>query len=193
MIDDMEDGDQLACMNQGRSGDWWTAVGATSATIDPPTNEDFPAFALAADARAGSKYGMHLAGAGFGHTDDDWASLGFFIAGGDAYSLSGYQGLAFYAKSNVALTIHVTFATATTTPTSEGGDCAADCNDHYALAADLTTSWKELTIPFDALAQEGWGVKPKDLAHTLFVYFGYLGPDEGATTFDFLVDDVRLY
>jgi len=193
VIDDMEDGDQLTCASDGRSGDWWTALGPVTATIDPPTNEDFAAFALGADARSGSKYGMHLAGEGFGHSDDDWASLGFFLAGGDAYSLDAYQGLAFYAKASVDLTIHVTLATAITTPTSEGGDCEADCNDHYAFPAELTTTWQEFSIPFADLAQEGWGEKPKDLAHTLFVYFGYVGPDGGATTFDFLVDDLRLY
>jgi hypothetical protein len=193
VIDDMEDGDQLICASQSRSGDWWTALGPTLATIDPPTNEDFPAFPLGADARPGSAYGMHLAGQGFGRTDDDWASLGFFVAGGDAYSLSASQGIKFYAKSSVDLEIRVTFATATTTPTAEGGDCVEDCNDHYALAAAFTTTWQEFTIPFGDLAQAGWGEKPKDLAHTLFIYFGYVGPDGGATTFDFLVDDIRLY
>jgi hypothetical protein len=193
VIDDMEDGDQLTCASLGRSGDWWTAVGPTTATIDPPTDEDFPAFELGTDARAGSTYGMHLGGEGFGRTDDDWASLGFFVAGGDPYSLSAYQGIRFYGKANVALTIHVVFATATTTPTSEGGDCQDDCNDHYALGAAFTTSWKEFTIPFASLVQEGWGEKDKDLGHTLFVYFGYVGPDGGATSFDFLVDDILLY
>ena len=48
-------------------------------------------------------------------------------------------------------------------------------------------------MPFDSLAQEGWGVKPKDLAHTLFAYFGFLGTDGGPANFEFLIDDVRLY
>jgi hypothetical protein len=37
------------------------------------------------------------------------------------------------------------------------------------------------------------GLKPQDLAHTLFVYFGILGTDGGPASFDFLVDDMRLY
>jgi len=193
VIDDMEDGDQLICASAGRSGDWWTAVGPTTATIDPRTDDDFPAFELGADARAGSKYGMRLAGEGFGRTDDDWASLGFYLAGGDAYSLLGYTGITFYGKANVDVTIQVTFATATTTPEGEGGDCVDKCNDHYALGAELTSSWQEFSIPFASLAQEGWGEKEKDLEHTLFIYFGYVGPNGGPTSFDFLVDDIRLY
>lgn len=193
VIDDMEDGDQLTCANDGRGGDWWTAIGKTTATIDPPTDEDFPAYALDADARGGSAYGMHLAGSGFGRTEEDWASLGFFLAGGEPYALSTSQGITFYGKANVDVTIHVTFATATTTPTAEGGDCVDDCNDHYALGAEFTTSWKQFVIPFASLKQEGWGEKDEDLEHTLFVYFGYLGTDGGPTSFDLLVDDIRLY
>ena len=45
----------------------------------------------------------------------------------------------------------------------------------------------------EMVKQEGWGVKPKDLAHTLFVYFGFLGTDGGPANFELLIDDVRLY
>lgn len=194
VIDDMEDGDHLTCANQGRSGDWWTAAGPNR-SIDPPTDQDFPAYALGSAARSGSLYGMRLSGTGFGHTDDDWASLGFFLAGGSAYSLADYTGIAFYARATAPLTVQVTFATATTTPTSEGGDCSDDCNDHYAYGASFTTSWQELMVPFSALAQEGWGPKTKDLEHTLFVYFGFVGSTDATSpaSFDFLIDDVRLY
>ena len=85
------------------------------------------------------------------------------------------------------------FATSTTTPTSEDGDCEADCNDHYRMVVDLDASWREFSIPFASITQEGWGIKPKDLAHTNFVYFGFLGTDGDVTAFDFLIDDVRLY
>lgn len=194
VVDDMEDGDALTCKNQGRSGDWWSASGTTTGTIDPPTNEDFPAYPLGADARPGSNYGMRLAGKGFGHTDDDWASLGFFLAGESAYDLTPYTGLTFYAKSRSAATlVHVKFATATTTSTSEGGSCDSNCNDHFAAIVAVTSEWQKFTVSFDTLAEEGWGPKPKDLAHTLFVYFGYLGTDGGSGTFDFLVDDIVLY
>ena len=194
VLDDLEDGDALTCNNQGRGGDWWTATGTTTGTIDPPTNEDFPAYPLGADARPGSNYGMRLAGTRFGHTDDDWASLGFFLAGESAYDLTPYTGITFYAKSRAAATmVHVKFATATTTPASEGGSCAADCNDHFAAVVALGSDWQKFTVTFAALEQEGWAPKPKDLAHSLFVYFGYLGTDAGAENFDFLVDDIRLY
>jgi hypothetical protein len=194
VIDDMEDGDHLTCANQDRSGDWWTAAGPNR-SIAPPTDQDFPAYALGSSARSGSLYGMRLSGTGFGHTDDDWASLGFFLAGGGAYSLASYTGIAFYAKATAPLTVEVTFATATTTPTSEGGDCTDDCNDHYAYGAAFTTSWREIMVPFGSLAQEGWGPKAKDLEHTLFVYFGFVGSTDATSpaSFDFLIDDVRLY
>jgi hypothetical protein len=194
LVDDMEDGDALTCPNQGRAGDWWTATGTLTGTIDPPTQGDFPAYALGADARAGSSHGMRFAGTGFGHTDDDWASIGFFLAGDAAYDLTPYQGLAFYAKSKSgSFKVNVEFATSTTTPTGDGGECASDCTDHYKSSVTLDTTWKEYSVPLDMLKQEGWGVKPKDLAHTLFVYFGFLGTDGGPASFEFLLDDVRLY
>jgi hypothetical protein len=136
---------------------------------------------------------MRLSGEGFGHTDDDWASLGFFLAGGDPYDLTAYSGLTFYAKSRAGATkVHVAFATLTTTPVDDGGDCATDCTDHYAGVVTLDTSWVEYSIDFSSLKQEGWGPKPEDLAHTIFIYFGFLGTDGGPTSFDFLIDDVRL-
>jgi hypothetical protein len=54
-------------------------------------------------------------------------------------------------------------------------------------------SWHELSVPFASLAQEGWGVQPKDLAHARFIYFGFLGTDGGPASFEFLIDDVKLY
>jgi hypothetical protein len=194
VVDDMEDGNALTCPNQGRSGDWWTATGTQTGSISPPTEGSFPAFALGSDARAGSSYGMRLSGTNFGQSDADWASLGFYLAGEAAYDLAPYQGLAFYAKSRGApVTIHVKFATSTTTPVSEGGDCQDDCNDHYASVLTFDGTWREFSIAFADVAQENWGPKAKDLEHTLFVYFGYLGTDLGPAAFDFLIDDVRLY
>jgi hypothetical protein len=194
VVDDMEDGDALTCENQGRSGDWWSATGTPTGTIDPPTNEDFPAYALGTDARSSSRYGMRLSGTGFGHTDDDWASVGFFLAGGSTYDLTSHAGLTFYGKSRAGSTkIHVEFATLTTTPSSDGGSCDSNCTDHFEQIVTLGADWQEFTVPFDGLAQEGWGTKPKDLAHTIFVYFGYQGSDGGSGDFDFLVDDLSLY
>jgi hypothetical protein len=193
VIDDMEDGDDRNCPNQGRSGDWWTATGETG-TIEPPSQGNFPAYALGGDARARSEYGMRLAGTGFGYTEDDWASLGFDLAAGAAYDLAAYQGLAFYGKSRAgALTIHVKVATSVTTPVSEGGECEEDCNDHYKGVVTLDGTWRELLVDFSGLVQEGWGQKPKALERALFIYFGYLGTDLGPTSFEFLIDDVRLY
>lgn len=193
-VDDMEDGDDQSCPNQGRSGEWWAATGTLTGIMNPPEAGEFPAFPLAQDARPGSVYGMRLSGQNFGQTEDDWASLGFYLAGGAAYDLSAYQGLAFYAKSRAsALTVHVKIATDPTAPTSEGGTCVEDCNDHYRATVTLDATWREFSVPFATLAQEGWGEKPKDLAHALFVYFGYLGTDRGPAAFDFLIDDVRVY
>jgi hypothetical protein len=194
VIDDMEDGDALTCANQGRQGDWWTAAGTMTGAIDPRTDVDFPAFPLGSDARPGSNYGMRFSGTDFGHTEDDWAQIGFFLAGESAYDLTPYTGLTFYAKSRAApIKVHVEFATTTTTPTVDGGSCATNCNDHFEAIVALSGDWQEFTLPFASLAQEGWGPKPKDLAHTIFVYFGFLGTDGGPSDFDFLVDDISLY
>jgi len=193
LIDDMEDGNDRTCPNEGRNGEWWTSTGTTTGTIDPPKVGDFPAYPLLSDARVRSNYGMRLSGVGFGHTDADWASLGFNLIDNAAYDLSAYQGLSFYAKSKAgAVTIHVEFATDATTATAEGGACQTKCNDHWEKTVTLDGSWRKLSVPFATLAQEGWGVHPKDLAHTRFIYFGFAGTDGGPAAFDFLIDDVHL-
>jgi hypothetical protein len=194
MIDDMEDGNDRSCPNQGRSGEWWTSTGTLTGTIDPPKVGEFPAHPLLSDARVRSNYGMHLTGTGFGHTDADWASLGFNLVDDAAYDLTPYQGLAFYATSKAgALGIHVEFATDATTAVAEGGACQTKCNDHWEKEVILDGNWQEFSIPFATLAQEGWGVHPKDLAHARFIYFGFVGTDGGPAAFDFLIDDVRLF
>jgi len=194
MIDDMEDGNDRNCPNQDRDGEWWSSTGTLTGSIDPPKVGEFPAYPLASDARVRSNYGMRLAGTGFGHEDADWASIGFNLIDNATYDLTPYQGLAFYAKSKAGgLTLHVEFATDTTTASSDGGACESDCNDHWAKSVTLDGSWHEFMVPFASLKQEGWGVQPKDLEHTRFVYFGFLGTDGGAETFEFLIDDVRLY
>jgi hypothetical protein len=194
IVDDMEDGNDRNCPNQGRNGEWWASTGTLTGTIDPAKAGEFPAYALLTDARFRSNYGMHLSGTGFGHTASDWASLGFNLIDDAAYDLTAYQGLSFYAKSKAGpLTIHVEFATDATTPTAEGGACQAKCNDHWEKALTLDGSWQEFSVPFATLAQEGWGVQVKDLAHTRFIYFGFAGTDGGPAAFDFLIDDVRLY
>jgi hypothetical protein len=122
------------------------------------------------------------------------ASIGFYLAGDAAYDLTPYQGLAFYAKSKSgSFKLNVEFATSTTTPTGDGGECASDCTDHYKGVVMLDTTWHEYSVPLDTLEQEGSDVKPKDLAHTLFIDFGFLGRDGGPANFEFLLDDVRLY
>ncbi len=194
VIDDMEDGNDRNCPNQGRNGEWWSSTGTITGSIEPPKVGEFPAYPLASDARARSSYGMRLSGNGFGHADADWASIGFNLIDDAAYDLGPYQGLTFYAKSKAgAVTIHVAFATDTTTGTSEGGACQTKCNDHWAKAVMLGDSWQEFSVSFASLEQEGWGVQPKDLAHTRFIYFGFLGTDGGPAAFEFLIDDVRLY
>jgi hypothetical protein len=194
MIDDMEDGNDRNCPNQGRNGEWWASTGTTTGSIDPAKTGEFPAYALLADARVHSNYGMRLSGKGFGHTDADWASIGFNLIDDAAYDLTPYQGLAFYAKSKAGpVTVHVEFATDSTTALAEGGACQTKCNDHWSKSVSVDGTWRELTVPFSSLAQEGWGVKPKDLAHTRFVFFGFLGTDGGPAEFEYLIDDVRLY
>jgi len=194
VIDDMEDGNDRNCPNQGRNGEWWSSTGTLTGSIDPPKVGEFPAYPLASDARVNSNYGMRLSGKGFGHEEADWASLGFNLIDNAAYDLTHYQGLAFYAKSKAgSLTLHVEFASDTTTASSEGGACQTNCNDHWANAVTLDGSWQQFMVPFASLQQEGWGVQPKDLAHTRFVYFGFLGTDGGPAAFEFLIDDVRLY
>jgi hypothetical protein len=194
LIDDMEDGDDRSCPNQQRHGEWWTATGTATGAIDPPTHGNFPAYLLGGDRRGSSQYGMRLAGTGFGHEDSDWASLGFNLIDDAAYDLTAYTGLAFFAKSKQgALPIHVEFATDTTTALAEGGACTASCNDHYSLKLAIDDTWREYSVPFTQLQQEGCGPQVEDLGHTRFVYFGFLGTDGGAANFEFLIDDVRLY
>jgi len=196
MVDDLEDGDDRSCLNQQRNGEWWASTGTSTGSIDPPKTGEFPAYPLGADARPGSQYGMRLSGNGFGHEESDWASLGFNLIDNTSYDLTRFTGLAFYAKNKsqaTGIALHVEIATDTTTPLVDGGACQSDCSDHFMKVVNIDDTWREYSVPFGELLQEGWGVKAKDLAHARFVFFGFLGTDQGPAAFELLIDDVRLY
>jgi hypothetical protein len=191
-IDDMEDGDDLICRESGRSGDWWVDAGGTG-TIVPSATSNFQATLLGAHARPGSSYGMRLQGSGFTSNTDDWATLGFnFISQQVTYDVTPYRGFTFWAKvTSGSMSMRVNLGVPGTLPPAQGGTCMALCFDMYHVDVNVGTSWQQYQVSFEALAQEGWGPAPKDLAHAMFLDFAWGPPNPGS--FDFWIDDLSFY
>ena len=205
MLDDMEDGDNGICANQGREGGWYTFSGATTATIDPAAGTVVSATALGNNARVDSDYAIAFSGTGFGNTDDDWATLGVSVNDTALYDASVHTGLYFWARAAANLTLWVEFTTSTTRPVADGGTCiettSIPCNDHFGTFVTIGTSWSQHFVHFGFLDQRGWG-QPAALdltqLHTVhFTYMGDYGGSVGAAfdnpaSFTAFIDDVSF-
>ena len=158
-----------------------------------PTGDFVPAMGGA----GGSRFCAHTSGHGF----TSWgAGMGFDLAtpaipdGGvlvrGQFDASGYSGIAFAAKGNVAVRVQV--VTAAVEPPSSGGTCTdgALCEDAHGADVTLSATWTQVMIPFSQLAQSGWGRAFAFDARTLL---GVQFQVAEGLTFDVSVDDVRFY
>jgi hypothetical protein len=203
MIDDMTNGTNAICTNQGRQGTWFTVKGSlASTTITPVENTTFNAWPLGADTRGGRTYGMRLAGTGFAGTSsaNAFAILATTLTTPNgAYDASGFTGVSFYAKSKAGpTTIRVNFETTETRDTMQGGDCVEpNCDDHFGQYVALTATWQQYSIAFQYTTQEGWGqVAQPNFAHLWNIDFVYTAMANGATNpgnFEFLLSDLAFF
>jgi hypothetical protein len=188
LIDDLEDGDRNIAAVEGRIGYWYTVNDGTGSQTPPPRT-----FAATSGGAGASAYCVATQGSGF----TAWgAKLGVFLHHvGDPhpglYDASGYAGIRFHARGNSV--VRAAVLTSAVRGDTLGGTCdesAGGCFDYHGLAFALTPDWREYTMSFDDMAQEGWGkVIAFDPAAAMAIDFSVAKQ----LAFDFAIDDLQFY
>lgn len=183
LIDDFEDGDDLANVAGGLTGAWYVTHDDSSGYINPSSGEEFVPENGGAN---GTGRSGRIRGWGFSRWGASLAlSLNAYGCGLNAQTTVGIQ---FYAKGQG--TINFSVATTQTVPVDEGGTCVGNCFNNFDTPLNLTSSWQEFTIPWTSLSQADWGTiaefSDRDLKYIEFVV-----PVD--STFDVYVDELRFY
>jgi len=200
LIDDMEDGDGIICHSGGRSGFWYSAGDNTTGTLTPSnpfTPSPIPG------GRDTSRFASHLTGSGF----DNWALMGVRLAGGIEYDASAYDGIQFWMRGNVPVSVN--FGIPDTVPVMQGiGTCfdsasTYNCNNHFHFEVTPKKdpdAWVQYTVPFAALTQSWKGDANGNLLSgsaawnpSRLIGIQFLTGALGNKAFDYWVDDVRFY
>jgi hypothetical protein len=193
LVDDMELGTGWICTGNDRVGFWFTYVDDydSRSTITPLPNQVAKPV-LMSTPRDSSQYAMHAYG-----TFTDYAGLGvlFNIAAEGAtpkiYDASAYTGIKFWAKGSSSSYLRVFGQMDTTESVANGGTCAlTTCTASSYLFTSLTSSWKEVTLPFSYLAGGSYTFKASRLWS---IEFGPYSCSTYDCSFDFWIDDIRLY
>jgi hypothetical protein len=196
MIDDMEDGDDAIIMLSKRAGFWYAYNDMTGGMQKPEPDKDF----IPEDCGPSMKGKcVHITGSGF----KEWgAGVGFDLnnpgepAKRMTYDVSGFKGIAFWAKGNVPFRLAV--AVAGVVPVEEGGTCPTpanpmgpeQCHDTHGKLIRVTGEWAQYVVPFSDLVQANFGKKAAfDPATVLSVQFDV---NQGLT-FDISIDEIGLY
>ena len=198
-IDDMESGTGHVCPFDDRNGVWYVFNDETegAAQWPPLTTPGIPApTAELTDGHDGSTRAMHTYGEGFG----EWgAGIGLDLAYNDgaygSYDVSAYDGVTFFAKSDLSSRVTFRVSTADTTRIEWGGHCQEDeeCSwePHVALL-QFYPEWMQYWIPFDELESE----LSLPFDGTMVTNMQFLFEDWGEAmdiAFDFWVDDLSFY
>ena len=188
VIDTMEDGDSVICLEEGRIGQWYTFNDGTGTQM-PPASTTMDATPIAGG-RGASHLAMHTSGNGCtGWGDGLGLNLNTPPDGAIApYDASGYSGISFWARG-IGMTHFVVPEVGTAAP-KDGGTCPEACADSYGTLVDLHPTWKQTKISFDDLAQLGIGTWAQFLPRTLLA-MQFIVPCEGP--FDLWIDDLAFY
>lgn len=202
-IDRMEDGEGAIEFTAGRTGFWFAfndlVVGPAAdpnedATQYPDRNgETFP-MAKLTPARDDSHYASHSYGGGF----TDWgAGIGFELRVRQAYDLSKYAGISFWAKRGAEGTANLLLALPDRNTSPIGGVCddANDlCHDDFGqLIQDLDTEFQQYTYRWSELNAQNWSEADLEGIDTSQVYgVRFQTWDKDKAPFDYWIDDVAL-
>jgi hypothetical protein len=202
LIDDLEDGDNGLARIGHRTGFWYTYLDKLGSTIVPapdPTGTS-PLIPASTLCHGGTKC-VRITGT-TAPTDEaankyPYAGVGFDFSHAQkpcAYNASAYQGIKFWARGNVPITIMLN-TTATTTADGGGTCTGSGCNGGYSPAgADvvLTANWQEITIPFATAAGPLWSTAstiPLDKANLLSLLIQI----PAGQSYNVALDDVTFY
>lgn len=193
MIDDLEDGDAVIYERDGRIGVWYSYNDGTSGTQNPPA---MGFFAPSLGGPHGSAFASMIQGSGF----TDWGfGFGFDLnnAGGSikrTFNGSGYTGIAFQARGTPTGNVKFKIQTSGVVPMVNGGTCNpsnGECNDSYYYEFEVTSTWRQIVVPFDELNQGNWGqATPWNPAQMMGLQWERL-PTGGAWML--AIDDIGLY
>jgi hypothetical protein len=183
LLDDFEDCDGTIAAADGRTGMWYQYVDKIGSTL-------MPAMFMPEKGGASGSAKCMLKYKGMTVRDEAASKYGFAGAGfvfGEVLNASGYQGISFWARGTG--TVRASVITLATTDMKDGGRCAAACGDHFGFEVKPTADWKKYEIPWDKLAQGGWGAAA---TFTPFEMRGFQFEFPSGTTFDVSLDRLEL-
>jgi hypothetical protein len=190
MIDNLDDNDGRILVVSGRQGPWHSFNDTSSGNQVPPINGTFAPQSGGANS---TPYAVHTTGSGY-----QFGGVGFDLnnatataesAQSMAYNASAFTGITFWAKGTGNLRIEL--PQRSFVPTDRGGSCSGTCWNVYgsrAIQGQLTSSWKQFTIPFSSLQREDGSSSPAfNPAELMGIAFKHEG-----STFDFWIDEVQF-
>jgi endoglucanase len=188
LVDDLEDGNGQVAMVAGRSGYWYSAADPKGSTISGAG-----AFAPSDGGASGSKKAARATGKTATGEGAWGATFGFnFSPDNQAYDVSKYAGISFWAKASDKSTKNVRFKVGDANTRPEGKVCTSGCWNHFGQDLTLSSDWQQYTVKFADLKQlDGWGdPRPATLAaqHVMSLDWS-VNPGQD---FDIWVDDVKL-
>lgn len=186
-IDFMEDDDGTIERIGERAGTWFWFNDETSTQW--PAHEDgtIPMVKLR-PARSGSHYAARARGKGF----SDWgAGIGLELYSHQAYDLSGYAGITFWARSAPDMPGNVRLALPDSATSPRGRQCREKCNQHFGSDLSLDTVFRRYSFRWDELTPDDWGGESVGSLRASQVY-NITFQVKTADDFDFWIDDVAL-
>jgi hypothetical protein len=187
-VDRMEDGDGTIERIAGRGGVWLSFNDGFGEQEPTEKEETFPMEKLKPP-RAGSRFAVRSKGVGF----TDWgAGVGFELNNQQAYDLSRYAGISFWARraEGEPFTLRVTLPDAATAP--RGKQCEGTfCNDHFGANLTPGVEFVRYSYQWSDLAQGTFGNPKPESVNTSAVYSVHFQVPP-RQDFDFTIDDIML-
>jgi hypothetical protein len=180
LVDDLEDGDEVL---PGLDGGWFETKDPSAGTFEVSV-EQIPG------GRGASQYAMHATGS----MNSEWGATFGVYWNACVFDGSSFRGVRFWARGNAAPVRYISPVPGVV-PVSEGGSCALEaeglCWDSHTTSLAFDTEWKEYFVPFDSLAQTGWGLEVD--AFDARLIFTLQFQTDANQNFDYWIDDIGFY
>lgn len=197
VIDDMEDGNASILSHGGRAGAWIAANDGTVGGVQTPAPGQTFTMSEIPGGRNGSTRAVHAtsnsAFAIWGSQIGFDLNLHFGTEG--TYDASRFTGFTFWARSSSdAVTLRFEAADIQNAPqgeicTDDGG--TSKCFDHFGEVVEVTSAWRQFTIAFSAMTQQGFGMRFAAIRSDKLFGCTFLFPPGAAS--DVWIDDISFY
>ena len=162
----MEDGDSAIEETAKRSGTWFpfndkTSTRCRTRTRSPTTPSRCPSWIR--HVPGSSHFAVHTPGGGF----TDWgAGMGLELRNQQAYDLSSYAGVTFWARRAPNTHGYPTLLTPHLATAKRGGQCEGNaCDNYFGTDLNLSTAFHRYSFTWQELKQEGLGRSSARLEH----------------------------